>query len=823
MPKCFVCYVDLSTYKQLCTHITLYHQKWGLPLNNYICLEEDCKRKFFLFNSFKKHLKSHQKESNSLDIHANDISTNNLLSIVPPVTNSTTSDLHSMESKSVTNSSCNLNIEPMKNIESVTNPIAKFASLLYANSVIPLNVVQEIMENLSNNIIKPLLDPSSMHDTVKEDCYQTTYNKIASLNESMKDFESEHKRLSYFKRHGTYIEPQEYTVGQRLETKYDSNNHCNITTVKATAMHIPLNLILKNFFEMDGVLEETLQFFKTILNNDSNLVQNIIKGSEWQKKLALHEDKIVFPLCLFFDDYEVGNALGSHSGVHKLGAVYISVMCIPPHKISHLGNIFLSLLFHSSDRQKFGNNVIFAPVISDLNNLLENGIEVYNSGRKTKLYFELAVIIGDNLGIHTITGFAESFSSNYPCRICKITKETMRKAYECDESLLRTMPQYMVDVELQNVSATGIKDKCVWHEVKGFSVIDHVGVDIMHDLLEGVCKYDMSFIVLSYITDLKYFSLEILNNRIISFNYGPDRRNTPPIITLDHLQRNTLKMSAAETLCFVRYFGLLVGDLIPDHDAIWNIYICLRKIMDIVMSTVINKSDSDLLKSLISEHNFLYLAYSKKSLTPKFHYLTHYPQMLIKFGPLVNIWSMRYEAKHRISKLYANVTNNRINICKSLAIKHQLQLNNKFISNTFLKQTDCGRKKSVSDMRITENIACQLQLELTNLYKCNWVTVNGIKYTANMTLTLDFYEDKLLPKFGLIENIFIADDYFIILECSLFDTLCFNEHLYCFDVELLSDRNTYFFSLGNIASYVPNNLTLSVDGKHYHVTPRSSI
>lgn len=91
MLKCFVCSVDLSTYKQLCTHITLYHQKRGLPLNHFICLEEDCNRIFFLFNSFKKHFKSHQKESNSLATPTNDmVLTNNSLSTDPPVTNTTT-------------------------------------------------------------------------------------------------------------------------------------------------------------------------------------------------------------------------------------------------------------------------------------------------------------------------------------------------------------------------------------------------------------------------------------------------------------------------------------------------------------------------------------------------------------------------------------------------------------------------------------------------------------------------------------------------------------------------------------------------------------
>jgi len=41
-------------------------------------------------------------------------------------------------------------------------------------------------------------------------------------------------------------------------------------------------------------------------------------------------DKIVFSLCLYYDDAEMGNPLGSHSGVHKMGCVYYSVAAPPP-------------------------------------------------------------------------------------------------------------------------------------------------------------------------------------------------------------------------------------------------------------------------------------------------------------------------------------------------------------------------------------------------------------------------------------------------------------------------------------------------------------
>jgi len=36
----------------------------------------------------------------------------------------------------------------------------------------------------------------------------------------------------------------------------------------------------------------------------------------------------------------------------------------------------------------------------------------------------------------------------------------------------------------------------------------------MHDMLEGVCNYDIGLMLKAMIFDLKYFSTDVLNNRI---------------------------------------------------------------------------------------------------------------------------------------------------------------------------------------------------------------------------------------------------------------------------------------------------------------------
>lgn len=69
----------------------------------------------------------------------------------------------------------------------------------------------------------------------------------------------------------------------------------------------------------------------------------------------------------------------------------------------------------------------------------------------------------------------------------------MKKQCYVDESLIRRVEKYNLGVSEGNVSKSGISKSCVWHDVQGFNVLDQTGVDIMHDFLEGVCKYDLSF------------------------------------------------------------------------------------------------------------------------------------------------------------------------------------------------------------------------------------------------------------------------------------------------------------------------------------------
>lgn len=93
--------------------------------------------------------------------------------------------------------------------------------------------------------------------------------------------------------------------------------------------------------------------------------------------------------------------------------------------------------------------------------------------------------------------------------------------------------------------------------INHFNLFDQIGVDMMHDILEGVAKYVMVVVLIHYIQDVNMFSIEMLNQKIQGFSYGPDERNAPCTLAWEHINQGNIRLSASEMLTLIRYFSLL--------------------------------------------------------------------------------------------------------------------------------------------------------------------------------------------------------------------------------------------------------------------------
>lgn len=190
------------------------------------------------------------------------------------------------------------------------------------------------------------------------------------------------------------------------------------------------------------------------------------------------------------------------------------------------------------------------------------------------------------------------------------------------------------DVEINDFKLIGIYKECILNQIDSFHVTTNYCIDVMHDLFEGVCHYNVCHILQYYIFDVKIISLENLNNRKQYFNYGAiEIGNNSHTIEKHHLLKFHLKMSTREMMCFIHFLPLMIGDLIPNNDDTWLFFLNFLEIIDILMSHKLTQDLIACLKRLITKHNLDYVTLFKDTLKPKHHFLTHYPSIIQKSGP----------------------------------------------------------------------------------------------------------------------------------------------------------------------------------------------
>ena len=227
-------------------------------------------------------------------------------------------------------------------------------------------------------------------------------------------------------------------------------------------------------------------------------------------------------LAVYNDDIEVGNPLGSKTGINKLTMYYFTITNSP--NSSSLSAIHLAMIAYSSDVKQYGHAHILRPLVEDIKKL-EVGVDVIIDGEPQKVYGSVVSLPADNLAANETLGFVGSFSANYFCRFCKMSQAKTKTAIRQDNSVLRTCEDHKRDLEEirknpSSFSNHGVKAPCAFDELQYFNSVTSFTPDCMHDIFEGVAKRELSLILTDFILTSQYLSLEELNNIVKSFNYG---------------------------------------------------------------------------------------------------------------------------------------------------------------------------------------------------------------------------------------------------------------------------------------------------------------
>jgi len=142
-------------------------------------------------------------------------------------------------------------------------------------------------------------------------------------------FSTEYKRESFFGKTKHFIRPSQIIIGTSTD-KSRCQNSVSLTIKDRTCCYVPIKKQIQMFFKLPNVLQQILDYQENLEVNNSESYTNMVQGSLWKSiKSMTTSDKIILPLILYFDDFEIGNPLGSHAGYYKIVCLYYSIPTIP--------------------------------------------------------------------------------------------------------------------------------------------------------------------------------------------------------------------------------------------------------------------------------------------------------------------------------------------------------------------------------------------------------------------------------------------------------------------------------------------------------------
>lgn len=635
----------------------------------------------------------------------------------------------------------NLNISfiepnlPIENsLEKVNSEITKklitFCLELQVKHFISNSVIQKIIEQLTDIAI---INTEGFHNSfvsvlksLNLPCDEV--DKLANkASEQGKFFENCLKNDIYttFKRKklqklSGYLEPQEIFLG------YNNNKSCSFQYISIIES---IKCLLNN-----KTVKNLLQYSRT----QNKHFTDFFDGSLFKKRQFFIDHPEALQIILFQDEFQIVNPLGTATHKNKMLGVYFNLGNLPLEKRMSVDSIQLVMLGKASYLKHFGAENVFSHLIKDLKKL-ENGIEFNNY----VLYGTVVFIAGDNLGSNLLCGISTCFSSNYYCRFCTSSKDSILQSVTGDGACR--------NVNDSLIGEKGYNLECCFDSLCFFkAMLPGFPPCLAHDVFEGWVQYDLNVILHYFINIKKYFTLSFLNDKLSSFKYGLlDSSNRPHQI--NSISSNSkLKGSATETWCFLRFLPFLINDKVLKNDPMYEMLVLMHQCVQIIVAPKFAEFHSIKLKYLFNDYMLLRFEHFSTDATikPKHHFVSHYANLMLLFGPLKYVWTLHFEQKHGFFKSVVHNSCNFINIAHTLAERHQLLTTYNNIIDIYQMELTILKVADINEL----SSACISFLQHHNSDDIfQKVKYEGIIYAIGMVVVMKCEAD--IPIFGKIEGI----------------------------------------------------------------------
>ena len=152
-------------------------------------------------------------------------------------------------------------------------------------------------------------------------------------------------------------------------------------------------------------------------------------------------------------------------------------------------------------------------------------------------------------------------------------------------------------------------------------------------------------------------TVDVINSRLMEFRYGYSQvKDKPEPINPESLTDKPGKhiaKDAAKMWMLFRVLPFILHDIIDESHKPFEVFQLLMKISSLLLAPVLSCESVSLLQRMTAKFLTNFKNVFHKQITPKMHYLVHCPRLILLCGPLVRLWNMRFEAKHKDFKRIA--------------------------------------------------------------------------------------------------------------------------------------------------------------------------
>ena len=525
--------------------------------------------------------------------------------------------------------------------------------------------------------------------------------------------------------------------------------------------------------------------------SSGGMLHDFTDGRMWQNSTVHSDCDMYVRIHLYSDEFELCNPLGSRKGEHKICAFYFLVGNLETKYWSLLSNIHLAILCKFKHVKNVGYKAILEPLLADVKVLETAGIDVEIDSVKHHIFGSVVTLSGDNLTSLMLGGFNSSFSSGRICRQCMATKASISDVMSENDCVLRTAEGHSYHLKaVENDSTLSAVYGVKYASPFAGLTFTFFPPDIMHDVLEGLMSVIVAVVVKSYVRS-SAISLKALNYRISNFQFGiSDKCDKFLPFPLDFVSKDkAVSGKAVEKWCLFRLLPLLLGDVVDDTHKVWQLYILAREICEIVMAPVVDPAWLPYLELIIAHHHALLKDVAPKAFIPKMHFIVHYPRLLLTFGPLRHLWTMRFEAVNQYFKQLVKKTKSFVNVTASLCSRFQRRKCYEVAANAL--SLSCTVINGAQRVVSVSALPPPLGALLTGCYDADKagtvlsvksVTVNGQKYKVGCVYVCAVTCTEDIPLFVLVKHIIQVKHAWLV--CGvMYHAVRFNVRCHAYEVE----------------------------------------